>query len=456
MANDKIIWDYFKAKGLSDYGIAGLMGNLYAESGLMPNNLQNTGNKKLGMSDDEYVAAVDSGVYTNFVRDSQGFGIAQWTFWKRKENLLDFARATGKSIGDLHMQLDFLWKELNESFAGVLGVLKSATSVLQASNAVLFDFERPANQDTSVQKKRASFGQTYYDKYAGAKEVGVDMSNSPLVTYTKISPNKTSPRRNEIDSVIIHCIVGQWTAKQGCDYFSQSSVQCSANYVVGKDGSIGLSVEEKDRAWCSGGYTKNANGKKVPIRVNGISGADFDHRAIAIEVASDATHPYAVTAAAYEALIKLLVDICQRNPGIKTLRWAGDKSFVGQTVVQNMGAHRWFANKSCPGDYLYNRMGEIAAEVNSRLGTTGGTINTEMEDEDMDVKRFEELWLEYRKTLQDNDASPFSEQARQWSVDNGLIAGSSATEFNGMWQDMLTREQFVTVLYRFAQLMGKV
>lgn len=454
MANDKIIWDYFKAKGLNDYGIAGLMGNLYAESGLMPNNLQNTGNKKFGMSDDEYVVAVDSGTYTNFVRDSQGFGIAQWTFWKRKENLLDFARATGKSIGDLHMQLDFLWKELNESFAGVLGVLKSATSVLQASNAVLFDFERPANQDASVQKKRASFGQTYYDKYAGSKEVDVGMSNSPLATYTKISPNKTSPRRSEIDSVIIHCIVGQWTAKQGCDYFSKSSAQCSANYVVGKDGSIGLSVEEKDRAWCSGGKDKNGN----VIRVNGISGADFDHRAIAIEVASDATHPYAVTAAAYEALIKLLVDICQRNPNIKTLRWAGDKSFVGQTAVQNMGAHRWFANKACPGDYLYNRMDEIATEVNGRLGTTNGTINTEMEDEDMDVARFEELWHEMRKGLQDNDASAYSAEARNWALSNGLIAGNGTVingEPNCMWGDVLTREQFVTVLYRFAQIMGK-
>lgn len=197
------------------------------------------------------------------------------------------------------------------------------------------------------------------------------MSNSPLVTYTKLSSDK-STRKSKIDSVIIHCIVGQWTAKEGCDYFASTERECSANYVVGKDGSIGLSVEEKYRAWCSGGTDKNGN----PIRVNGISGADFDHRAIAIEVASDTKHPYAVTDAAYKALINLLVDICQRND-IKALLWKGDKKYVGKIDMQNMGAHRWFANKACPGGYLYSRMGQIASEVNKRLGS----INTSAEPE---------------------------------------------------------------------------
>lgn len=168
MENEKVIWDHFKAKGLNDFGIAGLMGNLYAESGLLPNNLQNTGNKKLGMTDDEYVAAVDNGSYQNFVKDSQGFGLAQWTYWSRKQNLLNFARAAGKSIGDLQMQLDFLWKELSEGYSSVLQTLKTASSILVASNAVLLKFERPADQSETVQKKRAGFGQIYYNKFAGS------------------------------------------------------------------------------------------------------------------------------------------------------------------------------------------------------------------------------------------------------------------------------------------------
>lgn len=183
------------------------------------------------------------------------------------------------------------------------------------------------------------------------------MSNSKLVTYTKITKNKTSPRKGKIDAIIIHCIVGQWTAKQGCDYFASTDRECSANYVVGKDGSIGLSVDEKDRAWTSGGS----------LKVNGISGADWDHRAVTIEVASDTKHPYAVTDKALEALIALCTDICKRN-SIKQLLWQGDKSLVGKISKQNMAVHRWFANKACPGDYLYNLHPQIAAEVNKRLG----------------------------------------------------------------------------------------
>lgn len=174
------------------------------------------------------------------------------------------------------------------------------------------------------------------------------MSNSKLVDYTRISPNKTSPRNHKIDTITIHCIVGQWTAKQGCDYFATTDRDCSANYVVGKDGSIGLCVEEKDRSWCS-------------------SSGSNDHRAITIEVASDTTHPYAVTDAAYKALVDLCVDICQRN-GIKELKWKADKALIGKVDQQNMTVHRWFANKACPGDYLYSRHGQIAAEVNARLG----------------------------------------------------------------------------------------
>lgn len=173
------------------------------------------------------------------------------------------------------------------------------------------------------------------------------MSNSPLVTYTRITNNKTSPRNHVIDTITIHCIVGQWTAKQGCDYFATTKHQCSANYVVGKDGSIGLSVDEKDRSWCS------SNGAN-------------DHRAITIEVASDTTSPYKVTDAAYKSLINLLVDICQRN-NIKELKWKADKSLIGQVDKQNMTVHRWFANKACPGDYLYNLHSQIAKEVNERL-----------------------------------------------------------------------------------------
>lgn len=263
------------------------------------------------------------------------------------------------------------------------------------------------------------------------------MSNSPLVTYTKISPNKTSPRKYKIDTITIHCIVGQWTAKQGCDYFANPERKASSNYVVGKDGSIGLSVSEKDRAWTSGGK----------LKANGITGSENDHRAVTIEVASDTYHPYKITDKALNALVELCTDICKRN-NIKRLLWEGDKALVGNISRQNMTVHRWFENKACPGDYLYNLHSYIAQKVNENL--------IKEEDENMDSKRFKELWLEMRKELQDNDSSQYSEEARKWAVSKGLVTGGSSGEFNGMWEDILTREQLITVLYRFAKILGLV
>ena len=257
------------------------------------------------------------------------------------------------------------------------------------------------------------------------------MSNSALATYTLISPNKTSPRNHDIDRITIHCFVGQVTAQRGCEVFQPTSKQASCNYVVGYDGSIGLCVDEGDRSWCS-------------------SSSSNDHRAVTIETASETADPYKVTDQAYSALLDLVTDICKRNGKTKIL-WFADKdttlAYTPQSNEMVMTVHRWFANKSCPGDYLYNLHGEIAVEVNKRL-------NGE-DEENMTLDQFKDLMRQFRAELQDNDSNSYSEEARNWAVGNGLIVGSSSEEFNGMWEDFMTREQFVTVLYRFAQLMGK-
>lgn len=177
------------------------------------------------------------------------------------------------------------------------------------------------------------------------------MSNSPLVNYTKISPNKSSPRNHKIDTVTIHCVVGQCSVETLGNVFAPASRRASSNYGIGYDGHIGMYVEEKDRSWCS-------------------SNAANDNRAITIEVASDTKEPYAVNAKAYAALIDLLVDICKRN-GIKELVWSTNKADrVNHKNGCNMTVHRDYANKSCPGTYLYERHAQIASEVNKRLGST--------------------------------------------------------------------------------------
>lgn len=182
-SNSEKIWNFLIAKIKNPFGVAGLMGNIGAESGFMSNNLQNTYEKSLGYTDDEYVAAVDSGRYTNFVHDSAGFGLVQWTYWSLKEYLLNYAKKNGKSIGDLEMQLECLCQQLQEQYKSVWNVLISATDILTASNKVLFDFERPADQGTAVQNKRASIGQECYNQFAN-KNYSSDTASTTTTTQT--------------------------------------------------------------------------------------------------------------------------------------------------------------------------------------------------------------------------------------------------------------------------------
>ena len=178
-ADPKHMWEYFKSKGLNDYGVAGLMGNLYAESGLRSCNLQNTYEKSLGMTDEQYTIAVDNGSYTNFVNDKAGYGLAQWTFWSLKQEMLNYIHGKGKSIGDLDTQMEFLAHQLSTGYKAVWSTLQTAKSVREASDAVLLKFERPADQSVTVQEKRASYGQKYFDLY-GTKTVTTPSTDKPV------------------------------------------------------------------------------------------------------------------------------------------------------------------------------------------------------------------------------------------------------------------------------------
>lgn len=167
------IWNYLFSTIKNEYGTAGVMGNLYAESGLKPTNLQDTYEKKLGFTDLTYTEKVDTGEYSNFIRDSAGYGLAQWTFWSRKQALLLYVKNKQKSIGDLESQLEFLITEFKNDYPTVWKVLTTAQSIMEASNSFLFNYEVPANQSAAVQKERASYGQTYYDRYVNHKQTEV-------------------------------------------------------------------------------------------------------------------------------------------------------------------------------------------------------------------------------------------------------------------------------------------
>ena len=190
------------------------------------------------------------------------------------------------------------------------------------------------------------------------------MSNSPLVNYTKISPNQSGRRNRAIDRISIHIVVGQLSVEALGTVFSSAAKQASSNYGIGPDGRVGMYVEEKDRSWCT-------------------SNSENDNRAVTIETASDTKPPYAVTSRAYDTLLDLCTDICRRN-GKTELLWFGDKAktlaYIPKPDEMVLTVHRWFENKSCPGEYLYSRHGQIAAEVTRRLGETSGHLDVKAGD----------------------------------------------------------------------------
>lgn len=188
-------------------------------------------------------------------------------------------------------------------------------------------------------------------KYDNKQEVSMGYTNSSLVSYTKLSPNHSGQRTHAIDRITPHCVVGQLSCETICDCFPKGR-DASCNYGIGKDGRISLCVEEKNRSWCS-------------------SSAANDQRAITIECASGLVEPYEMNDKVYQSLINLCVDICRRN-GKKKLLWFADKNkslnYIPRTDEMVLTVHRWFANKSCPGNWLYSRLGDVAAKVTARLG----------------------------------------------------------------------------------------
>ena len=192
----------------------------------------------------------------------------------------------------------------------------------------------------------------------------MDYTNSKMVSYTKLSPNHSGQRTHAIDRITPHCVVGQCSVETLGRIFTQSSRQASCNYGIGADGRVGMYVEEKNRSWCS---SSNAN----------------DQRAVTIECASDTKEPYWMNDKVYQVLIKLCVDICKRN-GKKKLIWFGNKektlNYSPKSDEMILTVHRWFANKSCPGDWLYKRLGDLASKVTVQLGgsnsATGNRTST--------------------------------------------------------------------------------
>ena len=259
---ERELYAFFKSREFCNNGIFGLFGNIYAESGMNPKNLQNSFEKKLGFTDESYTAAVDSGSYKNFVHDGAGYGLHQCTYWSRKEAMLAFHQAKGASIGDALTQVEFIYKELSESFPAVLKVLKTATSIREASDAVLLQFEKPKDQSEAVRKKRASYGQQYAELYEESKEggssmtetqarqkvVGImqgwvglkrsDRSHAPIIdTYNGRTPR---PRGYKVSYTDAYCATTTSAAAIKAGFTDIIPVECSCYYLIEKAKAMGI------------------------------------------------------------------------------------------------------------------------------------------------------------------------------------------------------------------------
>ena len=246
-------------------------------------------------------------------------------------------------------------------------------------------------------------------------------SNSPLVSYTNLTRNKTTNRTQPITRITPHCFVGQVSAKRGCDYFATTPKKASCNYVVGYDGKIGLSVEEKDKSWCS-------------------SSDSNDQRAITVEIASDAVDPYKITDGALKGFIELCIDICKRY-GKKRLVWIPNKTQALAYSVKSdellITVHRWFANKACPGAYIMGKIPYIVETVNKTLEGVENTMTKE------ELKKFIEETVQNMGAGQPAStwAAPLVEEAKSM----GITDGSNP-------QSIPTRQEVMIMAMRAAQI----
>ena len=238
-------------------------------------------------------------------------------------------------------------------------------------------------------------------------------TNSPLVTFTLLSPNHSGFRIREIDRITPHCVVGHATVEGLGELFANPARQASSNYGIDDRGHVGLYVEEDNRSWCS-------------------SSSENDQRAVTIEVASDTVEPYRMTPTAYNRLIDLCTDICQRY-GKKRLLWIPDKDTALSYRLKEgeclLTVHRWFANKSCPGDWLFSRLGDVAKQVTERLAASASSIPVE------------------GKTEQTNEdaPSPWAKEAVDWAIKEGILLGDGTSY---RLTDPVTREEMLVFLKR--------
>lgn len=347
------IWNLLMNEFKNPIGVAALMGNLKAESSLKSNNLQNNGNNILNLSDEEFTKKVNDGSYSRdkFIHDGYGYSLAQWTYWTRKRDYYDFMKNNNYPIGDETGSVLFLIKEL-KGYAGVYNAIKLATDIRTASDVVLKQYEKPADQSEVVCVKRAGYGVEIYNKMKTVVPMPQTKPQSnivtPLIRQDFTNCNYTATRNHKIDTITPHCFVGEPDTIKAGSWCKDPSRKASANFTIAKNGEIIQNIPIDARSWCS-------------------SSSENDNRAITIECASLATAPYSFNEKVYKSLVELTVYMMKKyNKNKLVTVKKGDNNEVDDNVMR-LTQHNFYAAKECPGRWFISKIndGSFLNDVNS-------------------------------------------------------------------------------------------
>lgn len=479
MTNAEIIWKYFENKKFNPYAIAGIMGNMKAESNLLPNNLQSAYEKSLGMTDEQYTKAVDNGTYTNFIHDSAGYGLVQWTYWSLKEDLYNLCKEHNKSISDIQCQLDCLYQQLINN--KLLGSLNSTTSVRAASDIFLTKFERPKDQSEKVQIARANYGQEFYNQFVGRTVRGgteskmkYNNTNKPLICMMTNSTCYKETGRMAVKGILWHStgannpnlkryvqpssndtnysklinLLGKNTS--GTDW-NHIKVQAGLNAWIGKlaDGTVTTvqTMPWNYRPWgCGSGSKGSCN--------NGW---------IQFEICEDGLNDKAYFDKVYKEACELTAYLCKMY-NLNPMGEAMCGNVSAPVILCHADSHR-LGLGSNHGDVLhwFSKYGKTMADVrkdvkalmngtsqnnsnsNNNYNTNNGNSQIE-EDEDMTQEKFNEMMNAWIAEQAKKAPGDWSNDARVWAEKNGFINGDA--NGNKMYKKFLTREEFAAVLYR--------
>ena len=471
MNNEQIIWQYLKNKGLTDAGAAGMMGNLFAESGLIPTNLQNAYEDDLKHTDATYTKAVDNGSYKNFVNDRAGYGIAQWTYWSRKEGLLNFAIAQGKSIGDLNMQLDYLMYELQNDFKAVFSVLTTTSSVKEASDIVVLKFERPANQSEEFVNKRAAYSLNYFNKFATTNSISktkmkYNGNNIPLVC---MQTNSTCYKQ----TTTMKPVGILWHSTGANNPYLSRYVQPSDNDVNYKSLINTLGKNKYGNDWNHIYRTAGLNcwiGKLANDEVATVQTMPWNYRPwgcgagskgscndgwIQFEICEDNLNDKTYFNKVYQEACEITAYLCKMyniNPKGQVVRSGVN---IPTILCHQDSARLGFGGNHSDVYHWFNKYGKTMQDVRNDVAklledkTEAPVVNNSPvieEEEEMTQEQFNTMMNNWIAEQADKDANTWSEDARTWAEKNGLVNGDE--KGRKMYKKILTREELVTVLYR--------